>query len=108
MVTKRTPKAEVAESIAYRMEADTISGVAEEEKKVKKKIKQDAAKPVYPFTLKVSFRKRADCERFAKLIQCEINVTDKLIVFKPQKIGSTAQVKFIGEPTVKKKQKRLV
>ena len=38
MVTKRAPKAEVAESITYRMEADTISGVAEEEKKVKKKI----------------------------------------------------------------------
>ena len=107
MVTKRAPKAEVAESIAYRMEADTISGVAEEEKKVKKKIKQDAAKPVYPFTLKVSFRKRADCERFANLLQGEINVADKLIVFKPQKIGSAAQGDFIGEPAVKKSKKGL-
>ena len=76
MVIKRPPKAEVAESSTYRMKADTLSGVAEEEKKVIKKIKQDAKKSAYPFHLKVSFRNHASCERFAKLIQCEISITD--------------------------------
>ena len=40
MVTKRIPKAKVSESTRYRMEADTVSGVAEIEKKVIKDTKE--------------------------------------------------------------------
>ena len=76
MVTKRIPKAKVSESTRYRMEADTVSGVAEIEKKVIKDTKEKKSKPPYPFKLKVSFRNRTDCDRFAKLIQCDINATD--------------------------------
>ena len=107
MVIKRPPKAEVAESSTYRMKADTLSGVAEEEKKVIKKIKQDAKKSAYPFHLKVSFRNHASCERFAKLIQCEINITDKEIVFKEPNVRSSTKGKFIGVSKTKPNKKGL-
>ena len=107
MVTKRTPKAEVAESIAYRMEADTVSGVVKAEKQVKKENKKRASKPLYPFELKVSFRNHAACERFANLLKCEINVTDKKITFKEPTKGSRAKGKFVGEPIIKKSKKGL-
>ncbi len=107
MVMKRPPKAEVPESTTYRMEADTVSGVVEQERKVKAKIKLDAAKPAYPFSLKVSFRKRADCERFAQLLQCEINASDKEIKFNLTNIGSPKKGKFVGEPKTKSERKGL-
>ena len=107
MVIKRPPKAEVAESSTYRMKADTLSGVAEEEKKVIKKIKQDAKKSVYPFYLKVSFRNNVSCERFAKLIQCEISITDKEIFFKEPNVRSSKKGKFIGVSKTKPNKKGL-
>ena len=107
MAIKRPPKAEVAESSTYRMKADTLSGVAEEEKKVIKKIKQDVKKPAYPFHLKVSFRNHTSCERFAKLIQCEINITDKEIVFKEPNVRSSIKGKFIGISKTKPNKKGL-
>ena len=107
MVTKRIPKAKVSESTRYRMEADTVSGVAEIEKKVIKDTKEKKSKPAYPFKLKVSFRNRTDCDRFAKLIQCDINATDKEIDFKVSRRNSKVVRKFIGEPKNKPNKKGL-
>ena len=107
MVTKRIPKAKVSESTRYRMEADTVSGVAEIEKKVIKDTKEKKSKPAYPFKLKVSFRNRIDCDRFAKLIQCDINATDKEIDFKVSRRNSKVVRKFIGEPKNKPNKKGL-
>ena len=107
MVTKRIPKAKVSESTRYRMEADTVSGIAEIEKKVIKDTKEKKSKPAYPFKLKVSFRKRIDCDRFAKLIQCDINALDKEIDFKVSIRNSKVVRKFIGEPKNKPYKKGL-
>ena len=107
MVTKRIPKAKVSESTRYRMEADTVSGVAEIEKKVIKDTKEKKSKSAYPFKLKVSFRNRIDCDRFAKLIQCDINATDKKIDFKVSRRNSKVVRKFIGEPKNKPNKKGL-
>jgi hypothetical protein len=107
MVTKRIPKAKVSESTRYRMKADTVSGVAEIEKKVIKDTKEKKSKPAYPFKLKVSFRKRIDCDRFAKLIQCDINVSDKDIKFKVSSEDSAGMGKFIGDPKLKPSKKGL-
>jgi len=107
MVTKRIPKAEVAESSTYRMDADTASGVAKEERKVKQKIKQVAETPLFPYRLKVSFRNHASCVRFAKLIQSDIAVTDKEIVFKAPTRTSSVEGNFIGEPKKKQSEKGL-
>ena len=104
MLTKRTPKAEVAESSNYRMEADTVTPVPEIEKQVKEEIKARAMKPVYPFRLKVSFRKRSDCERFAKLIHAKIEFSDKEIQFRR---ASKAEGSFSGEPKKKPDKKGL-
>lgn len=98
MLTKRTPKAEIAEFSTYRMEADTVTPVTEIEKQVKKEIMERAMKPVYPFSLKVSFRKRSDCERFAKLIQAKIKITDKEVQFKR---SSKVEGSFSGESKTK-------
>ncbi len=107
MLTKRTPKSEAAETTVYRMEADIISGVAKAEKEVKKENKKRASKPLYPLELKVSFRKHDDCERFAKLLKCTINVTDKVIYFKEPVAGTRTQGKFIGESKAKPNKKGL-
>jgi hypothetical protein len=107
MVIKRIPKAKVSESTRYRMEADTVSGVAEIEKKVIKDTKEKKSKPAYPFKLKVSFRKRTDCDRFTKLIQCDINASDKEIKFKVSIKGSADVSKFIGDPKRKPSKKGL-
>ena len=107
MVTKRIPKAKVSESILYRMEADTVSGVSAIEKKVIKETKERRSKPAYPFKLKVSFRNRTDCDRFAKLIQYDINVSDKEIKFKVSSKESAGVGKLIGDTKRKPSKKGL-
>jgi hypothetical protein len=98
---KPIPKAKVPESTVYRTEVKTSSRVTKEEREAKKQLKEKLSKPTYPFKLKISFRKHADCERFAKLIHCDIKASDKEIKFKAPPEDSTVVGKFVGEPKKK-------
>lgn len=104
---KPIPKSKVPESTVYRTEIKTSSRTTKEEREAKKQLKEKLLKPTYPYKLKVSFRKQADCERFAKLIQCQIKASDKEINFKVPREDSKVVGKFIGEPKKKTSAKGL-
>lgn len=104
MTARRTPKSQLKESRAYRLEADTESSLIEIEKEITRKVKTEREKPRYPFTLKVTFRNQRDCDRFAKLLRIELHATEKVIVFKPSRVKSTVIGKFIDKPRTQQRK----
>jgi hypothetical protein len=79
--------------------------VIEKQFTTEKKIKK--LTPVYPKTLKVKFRSRRDCERFALLIQRHIDISEKIVDFKIPKWRNHGKWRFTGEPKIESLSKGL-
>jgi hypothetical protein len=67
---------------SYSMTALSEEKVKKIEKEFLEQHKQKKSKPDYPKILKVSFRSKKDCDKFALLIQQTIDFSEKQIDFK--------------------------
>jgi hypothetical protein len=99
---KGLPKSQVGESSSYLMTADTEMGKAELEGLALSQIRKTTAKKPYPHRLKVSFRDLKACNQFAKLIQKDVNATDKEITFTPPNPDATGSWSFFKNKRGKK------
>jgi hypothetical protein len=107
MTTKRKSKPSASASRNYRMTAIDEKQVKAIEKQftTEKKIKK--LTPVYPKLLKVKFRSRRDCEKFALLIQRHIDISEKIVDFKIPTWRNHGKWRFTGEPKTKSLSKGL-
>jgi hypothetical protein len=99
MATKKSVKsAASAKKRSYSM--TTLS--EDREKEIKEKFirehKEKKSKPDYPKILKVSFRSKKDCDKFALLIQKTIDYSEKQIDFKIPTWRNHGKWRFIGVP----------
>ena len=99
MATKKLAKqAPSTKKRSYSMTALSEERAKEIEEKFVQEYKQKKSKPDYPKILKVSFRSRKDCDKFALLIQKTIDFSEKQIDFKIPNWRNHGKWRFSGEP----------
>ena len=102
MATKKSVKSSPSrKKRSYSMTALSDDKAKQIEKEFIEKHKQKKSKSDYPKVLKVSFRSRKDCDKFALLIQQTIDFSEKQIDFKIPTWRNHGKWRFIGEPKPK-------
>lgn len=108
MATKRKAKTTGGTARDYVMNAVIDDNqVKAIEKSFTKLQRNKKSKPVYPKLLTVKFRNRRDCDKFALLIQRNIDFTERQIDFKIPTWRNHGKWRFNGEPKVKATTKGL-
>lgn len=85
----------------YKMTAIADDKVKAVEKSFRKTQRNNKSNPVYPKILTAKFRNRRDCDKFALLIQRNIDFSDRQIDFKIPTWRNHGKWKFSGEPKIK-------
>jgi hypothetical protein len=99
MVTKKSLKSTTSvKKRSYSMTALSDEKVKQIEKEFLEQYKHKKLKPDYPKILKVSFRSKKDCDKFALLIQQTIDFSEKQIDFKIPTWRNHGKWRFTGEP----------
>lgn len=105
-ITKKS-KATSGANRDYKMTAIDEEKVKAVEKTFSNTQRNKKSKTVYPKILTVKFRNRRDCEKFALLIQKNIDFIDRQIDFKIPTWRNHRKWHFIGEPKIKMTTKGL-
>jgi hypothetical protein len=91
----------------YLMTALDETKVKEAELEARNRNQQKKKQPVYPKLLKVKFRTRRDCDKFALLIQKHIDFSEREIDFKIPTWRNHGKWRFTGETKTKTSGKGL-
>lgn len=107
MAKTRKTKSSAGTIRNYKMTAIDEKQVKAIEKQFTKAKKVKSLKPVYPKLLKVKFRNQRDCNKFALLIQKNIDFSEKIVDFKVPTWRNHGKWHFTGEPKNKSVSKGL-